>query len=125
MKLRVSLGVFVGALVLGILGLHTFAAGHEAPAAAMAADAIHTVPSSAGETPCDSCAEDPGHAAVAIGCILALLGFVIAWRIPTRRFWYFVRSRAPGSGILTLSVVAWRLASQKPPSLTALGISRT
>ncbi|OUZ07207.1 hypothetical protein BHE97_16980 [Aeromicrobium sp. PE09-221] len=119
-----SLGVFVGALVLGVLGLHTFAAGHESPAPAVAVDAGHVLAGSADKVPCDSCADDPGHAAVAIGCILALIGFVIAWRVPTSRFWYFVRSRAPDPNVVVPHIAAWNVLADKP-SLSALGISRT
>lgn len=123
MKLRMSLGAFIGALVLGVVGLHTLAVGHES--AAVAVDSVHAVAGTAGEAACAACADDPDHAAVGIGCILALIGFTLSWRNPERRFWFLIRSRAPGAFETSRGNLTLHRSTQDPPSLTALGISRT
>jgi len=123
--LTLSLGLVVGAIVIGLVGMHTFSvdAPHHAPVAAVAehhpAEEIPSTapaPDECGPTGCQ-----PMHAMGLAMCILALLVLsLITGAAPPRT----------GRWMLTLPMLRSlepkrRAVAPHPPSLIALSISRT
>jgi hypothetical protein len=126
--LTLSLGLIVGAIVIGLVGMHTLSidAPHHAPMAAVAADLHAGQPEGiqvASPAP-DECATtgcQPAHALGLAMCVLALLvlTLVVGAAQPRTGRWMTtlltLRSPEPER----------RAVDPHPPSLIALSISRT
>jgi hypothetical protein len=126
--LTLSLGLVVGAIVIGLVGMHTLSidAPHHAPAAAVAAEhhpgppeGIQVVSPAPDE--CASTGCQPVHAIGLAMCVLALLvlSLVVGVAPPRSGRWMMItlatRSLEP----------RLRAVDPDPPSLVALSISRT
>jgi hypothetical protein len=123
--LTLSLGLVVGAIVLGLVGMHTLSvdAPHHAPAAVVSehhlAEGMQSTSPASDECTPTGC--QPAHAMGLAFCVLALLvlSLLIGAAPPRTGRWMMIpltlRSLEPNL----------RAVAPDPPSLIALSISRT
>lgn len=124
---------FVGAILVGLLAMHTFSSdsgGHMNSAVAMSTDmsthAINDLTAAPAQvmtaTDCDGMC-DPAHMMTDMACVLALLVTVLVLAITASRRWSTFLASLRGRW---LTIVATAVAAMPPPpDLNALSISRT
>lgn len=115
----------VGAILVGLLAMHSLStdAGHHGTTIAVASEAHHEHAESPALVP-DECGGscEPGHSTAIVACLLALLALTLLLAL----------RETPTRGVDLQRVAAlkslWKTAAfrwPRPPSLTALSISRT